>query len=360
METMARKSLAPPPFLTALLEARSPSGHELEAQAVIDAHLQAVADRYEKDVFGNRIATLNPEGRPSLMLAGHMDELGLMITYIDKDGFLYFDTVGGHDLSMIAGRRVSILTRDGTVRGVTGKRAVHLLDPEERKKVPEKHNLWIDIGAGSRKAAAARVRVGDVAVYEQGFETIHGSLAVGRAFDNKVGAYVAGETLRRLATGKRSPSCRLVAVATAQEEVGCRGVTTAAFRVKPDFAIAIDVGHATDHPECDNRKFGAFKLGGGPILTRGVNINPWVFDRLAAVAEKEKIATQIEADPRPTGTDGRQIQISREGVATGVVSVPLRYMHTPSEIIDLADVEATVRLLTAFARSLQPQDSGVW
>ncbi len=349
-----------PPFLSELLHARSPSGYEAEAQAVYDKYVKGSADEYSGDALGNRIATLNPKGDPVLMLAGHMDELGLIITYVNKDGYLYFDTIGGHDLSVISGRRVIIQTANGPVKGVTGKRAIHLMDEEDRKRVPKKHEIWIDIGASSKKDALARVSIGDVATYDHELELINGSIGTARAFDNKVGAYIVGETLVRLAKEKKKLTAKVVSVATSQEEIGTRGATTAAYLVNPHIAVAIDVGHATDHPDCDNRRFGETKLGGGPILCRGANINPKVYQKLLAAAKKAKIPYQLEADPRPTGTDARAIQMGRGGVATGLVSIPLRYMHTPSEVVDLEDVERCVKLLVEFAKSLEKGDYAHW
>ncbi len=348
-----------PAFLTELLHARSPSGYESEAQAVFDRHVQPAADSYAKDALGNRVATLNPSGDPVLMLAGHMDELGLIITYVNKDGYLYFDTIGGHDRTVISGRRVIIQTAQGPVKGVTGKRAVHLLDEADRKKVPEIHEIWIDIGSRSKKEALARVAIGDAATYDHEFELFHGSIGAARAFDNKVGAYIVGEVLIRLAKEKKL-AAKVVSVATSQEEIGVRGATTAGYAVNPHIAIAVDVDHATDHPDSDNRKFGETKLGGGPILCRGANANPKVFQRLLAAAKKLKMPVQIAADPRPTGTDARALQMGRGGVATGVVSIPLRYMHTPSEVVDLEDVERCVKLLVEFAKGLEKGDYGHW
>ncbi len=354
------RSPAPPAFLLDLLKARSPSGSEQEAQAVWDAHVAPKSATTTRDAVGNRISTIHPEGDPVLMLAGHIDELGLIINHVSKDGFLHFATIGGHDRVMIPGRRVVIQGRGGPVAGVTGKRAVHMMEADERKKVPEVHEMWIDIGAGSRKEALERVSIGDVATMENGFAILHGSVGVARAFDDKVGAYVVGETLVRLAALKRGLAARVVAVATTQEEIGVRGATTASFAVNPHIAIAVDVGHATDHPDCDKRKFGDFRLGGGPILARGPNINPWVFERLLECADRAGVPYQLEAEPYPTGTDARAIQVARAGVATGLVSIPLRYMHTPSEVVDLADAESAVRLLVEFARSLKPGDHGHW
>jgi len=211
------KPYSVPTFLTELLAARSPSGYEAEAQAVFDRHVKPAADVYAKDAMGNRLATLNPKGDPTLMLAGHIDELGLIITYVNDKGFIYFETIGGHDRIMIPGRRVQIQTSQGIVKGVTGKRAVHMMDEADRKKVPEIHELWIDIGAKTKAEALARVAIGDVATYDHGFELIHGSVGAARAFDDKVGAYVVGETLIRLAKARRKLAARVVSVATTQE-----------------------------------------------------------------------------------------------------------------------------------------------
>ncbi|MDI1320102.1 MAG: M42 family peptidase, partial [bacterium] len=311
-----------PVFLTDLLKAKSPSGAEAQAQAVYDRYVKPHAEAYANDALGCRLATLNAKGGPTLMFSGHMDELGLIITFVNKDGFLYFDTIGGHDRTIISGRRVIIQTAAGPVKGVTGKRAIHLMEEADRKKVPEIHEIWIDIGAKTKAEALLRVGIGDVATYDHEFELISGSVGTARAFDNKVGAYVVGEALIRLAKEKAKLHAKVVSVATTQEEIGVRGATTSAFAVDPHVALAVDVGHATDHPDCDQRKYGETKLGGGPIICRGPNINPKVYKRLIAVARKAKITVQLEADPRPTGTDARAIQMTRGGVAVGLVSIP--------------------------------------
>ena len=227
------KPYSAPAFLTELLHARSPSGAEFEAQAVFDRHVSPAADTYAKDALGNRIATFNPKGDPVLMLAGHMDELGRSVTFVNPEGFLYFDTIGGHDRTVISGRRVIIRTARGPVKGVTGKRAIHLMDEADRKKVPEIHEIWIDIGARNKAEALARVGIGDTATYDHEFELLHGSIGAARAFDNKVGAYIVGETLIRLAQAKKKCAAKVVAVATAQEEIGVRGATTAVYAVNP-------------------------------------------------------------------------------------------------------------------------------
>ena len=329
------KAYPAPDFLVDLLNARSPTGAEHEAQAVVDQYVENEVDTYRRDTMGNRFATVNPEGDPSLLFAGHIDELGLIITYINDQGFVYFDTLGGHDKTMISGRRVSILTKNGIVKAVTGKRAIHLMSAQDRKKVPETHEIWIDLGVKNKEEAEALVAIGDSA-----------------------GAYAVMEAARRLAKGKLA--ARVTAAATTQEEIGTRGAMTAAFSENPDFAIAVDVGHATDSPDCDPRKYGSFKQGKGPIVCRGPNINPIIFEHIVRAANKCKIPYQVEADPRPTGTDARAIQVAKSGIATGLLSIPLRYMHTPSEMVDLADIEHTVQLLVAVARSLMKGERGIW
>lgn len=355
---MSQSDYQVPDFLNQLLASRSPSGQEAEAQAVFDEFVKPRADTYEKDVLGNRIATLNPDGDPTVLLAGHLDELGFIIKYIDDNGYLFFDMIGGHDRIMISGRRVRIKTRNGPITGVTGKRAVHLMDSEEREKVPKIHNMWIDLGVASKAEAEKLVRVGDTATYDHEFELLNGSVGAARAFDNKTGAYIAGETLRRL-SNEPNLAAKVVAVGTAQEEIGVRGATTSTFAVAPDYGIAIDVGHATDFPDADNKRFGAFKMGGGVIITRGPQLNPLLTEALIEVAEKENIPYQLEAERGIISNDSRSIQIAGPGVATGTIGLALRYMHTPSEMVDLEDVEACVKLLVVFIKTLKAGDRAV-
>ena len=270
--SLQKSAYKAPDFLVDLLNARSPTGHEYEAQAVVDKQVMPVVDEYRKDTMGNRFATVNPKGDPSILFTGHIDELGLIVTYINEKGFVYFDTLGGHDKSMISGRRVSILTRDGVVKGITGKRAIHLMSAEDRKKVPQTHEIWIDLGVASKSEAEALVRIGDCAVYDQSFELVRGSVGVARAFDDKAGAYAVLEAVRRLS--KYKLSARVTAAATTQEEIGTRGAITAAFSENPDFAIAVDVGHATDSPDCDPRKYGSVRATDQPIFLP--LLQPWI------------------------------------------------------------------------------------
>ena len=342
------------PFLLDLLHASSPSGYEFEAQKVIEKYVSPVADSLKKDALGNRIANINPKGSPHVLMTGHMDEIGFIIRYINKDGFLFFDTIGGHDVGLISGRKVRILTEKGFVYGITGRRAIHLLTAEERKQMPKLQSIWIDIGARSKEEAMKRVSVGDAVVYDnEPFYMDNGCLCA-RGIDDRGGTYVVQEVLRRLSKEKMAAS--LTAVSTTQEEIGTRGAIPAAYEVHPDIGIAVDVGHATDFPDGDSNKLGEFKLGAGPIIARGPNISPRVFEALKACAERLKIPYQVEAESGPTGTDARVIQMSREGVATGLVSIPLRYMHTPHELACLDDIEWVIQLLVEFTRSLKKND----
>ncbi len=355
---MSNNNYTVPEFLAELMATRSPSGQEMESAAVYDKYVEPAADSYEKDVLRNRIATLNPGGDPCVLLAGHLDELGFVIKYINDKGFLFFDTIGGHDRIMIPGRRVRIKTKNGIVTGVTGKRAIHLMDAKEREAVPKIHQMWIDIGVKSKEEAQKLVRLGDMATYDHEFELFNGSTGVARAFDNKVGAYIAGETLRRLADEK-DLAAKVVAVGTSQEEIGVRGAMTSTFSVAPHIGIGIDVTHATDFPDADNRKFGDVKIGGGVVINTGTQLNPLVTEGLIETAEANNIPYQIEVEKGVISNDSRSIQVAGKGVATGCIGIPLRYMHTPSEVVDLEDVEKNVQLLVEYIKSLKPGERAI-
>ena len=342
-------------FLEDLLASHSPTGVEREASEIVERYIADSADSVKRDVLGNRIAEFG-KGEKTLMFAGHIDEIGFIVSYIDDSGFIFFEQLGGHDNVMLSGRRVIILTRKGYVYGVTGKRAIHLMDAKERKEVPETHGVWIDIGATSGDEAKALVEIGDAVVYDTAIHHLANNRCSARAFDDRAGCYCAFEAMKRLSKSEQKPEYKLVSVATTQEEIGTRGAWTSAFAVNPDVAIAIDVDHATDFPSCNKQRFGYIKLGGGVVITRGPNINPKVFDRLVDCAKSANIPYQIAADGRPTGTDARVLQTTRGGVATGLVGIPLRYMHTPAEVASLDDIEACVQLLQAFAVSLKNSD----
>ncbi len=340
-------------FLKTLIEAPSPSGYEQPAAKVFREYVTPMADEVKTDVMGSVHATLKGTANgPSVMLAGHIDEIGFMVTYITDDGFCAFAPIGGHDPQILPGARVTVHTSEGPLLGVLGRLAIHLLDDEERKQVVKMHKMFIDLGMKA-EAVKKRVRIGDQVTYAVGMETFGDGMAVSRAFDDKMGAWAAAEVIRlvKAAGGAKGD---LIAAATVQEEIGLRGGTTSAYSVDPVVGIALEVTHATDYPDVDKRKHGEVKCGCGPVIARGANINPTVFKLLCEAAEAEKIPYQVEGAPRGTGTDANAIQLSRGGKAAALVSVALRYMHTPTEVLSLEDLENTAKLLAAFVLRLEP------
>ncbi len=340
-------------FFKALIEAPSPSGYEQPAAKVYRDYVTPIADEVTTDVMGSVHALLKgtAEG-PSVMLAGHIDEIGFMVTYITDDGYCAFAPIGGHDPQILPGMRVDVHTGSGVLRGVLGRLPIHLLEDEDRKKVVKIDRMFIDLGLGG-EAVKKQVRVGDPVTYGVGLETFGEGMAVSRAFDDKMGAYICAEALR-LVKEAGGAAGDLVAAGTVQEEIGMRGGATSAYSQDPVVGIAVEVTHATDYLDVDKRKFGEVCCGKGPVLARGANINPKVLELLIEAAEAEKIPYQIEGAPRGTGTDANAIQLSRGGKAAALVSVALRYMHTPTEVLALEDVENTAKLLAAFVRRLDP------
>jgi len=340
-------------FLKDLVEAPSPSGYEQPAAAVFREYVTPLADAVSTDVMGSVHAVLKGTADgPSVMLAGHIDEIGFMVTYITDDGYCAFAPIGGHDPQILPGMRVDVHTKTGVLRGVLGRLPIHLLEDEDRKAVVKMHKMFIDLGMTGEDVKKL-VRIGDPVTYGVGLEKYGDGMAVSRAFDDKMGAWVAAEVLRLVKEAGGAPG-DVVAAATVQEEIGLRGGTTSAYSQDPVVGIAIEVTHATDYLDVDKRKFGEVTCGKGPVLSRGANINPKVFELLCEAAEAEEIPYQVEGAPRGTGTDANAIQLSRGGKAAALVSVALRYMHTPTEVLALKDVEDTARLLAAFVRRLQP------
>jgi len=362
MDTSARE------FLNALLTTPSPSGFEQAIQSLVRDRMSRFADEVTTDVHGNVASVLNRGGSPRVMIVGHCDEVGLMITHIDERGFLFFDRIGGPDPACMLGSRVRILAAGGEVIGVLGKGPIHLEKPEDRGKTVKPDDLsqlFIDIGATGRKDAARRVAVGDPAVYNAGpVELANGRFAT-RAADDRVGVFVVVEALGLLARGRAKPkaakgksakgklNAEVWAVSSVQEELGLRGAQTAAYAIQPQVGIAVDVGFATDHPGIDPKRVGEVKLGAGPVLHRGGNINPVLEKLLAETAGKNKIKTQTVGEPRIPGTDAAAMQISQRGAATAIVSIPSRYMHTPVETISYDDLDACARLVALTCQAMR-------
>ena len=344
-------------FLTELLNTPTPSSEEARGQRVWLDYLAPFADKTETDTYGNAIAVLNPEGSPKIMVEGHADEIAFQIQYIDEDGFIYFSGVGGHDPGLARGQRVYIHGRNGPVLGVIGALAIHMQDRSKSATVPELSDLFIDIGATSRKDAEKRVQVGDMVTYIVGWQQLAGDIYIARACDNRIGTFVAAETLRLCAKmGKKLKAC-VVAASAVGEENGLYGAHMLGYSVHPDAALVVDVGQATDIPITNKKKFGDTRLGKGPILSRGSVNHPVLVKRLEDVAVKNKIAFQRGIDPRHSGTDADAIFLQRGGIATAAIGVPNRYMHTPVEAVHLGDLENLAEWLSKFIADLGPHES---
>jgi endoglucanase len=340
-------------FLRRLLETPSPSGYERAIQDVVRDWARKYADELRTDRHGNVIAIRHPAKKtadgPRIMLAGHCDQIGLMVQHIDADGFLYVQPIGGWDMQILLGQHLTIGGNAGPINGVVSRKAAHLLTNDERNKVPLFTDIWVDIGAKNREEAEQLVRPGDPVTIALGMRELRNSLAAAPGMDNKVGVWTVMEALRLLQ--KRKLQVTVCAVSTVQEEIGLRGATTAAYGIDPVVGIAVDVTHATDTPGNEKKQLGDTKLGAGPVLYRGPNINPRVLERLELVAKKIDIPVQVRGAPRATGTDANAMQLAREGVATALVSIPNRYMHSPVEMVSLEDLDRAARLLAEFCGS---------
>jgi endoglucanase len=342
-----------PPVLAELLAARGPSGYESAPAAVWLAAAKSFA-QVSSDAIGTplaRVPSREGEGSRRLLVMGHIDEIGLIVTHIDDEGYLWFRAVGGWDTQILVGQRLVIDTSQGPIAGVIGKKPIHLLREEDRKKVPEIRDLHIDVGARDGEQARERVRIGDVAVIDADPVELPNGRLVSRALDNRLGSFVVLEAARLVAEAGGS-QWELAAVAVAQEEITFGGSRTSAFALEPDAAIVVDVTHATDAPGIDVKEAGRHELGSGPVISRGSTLNEALFELLRETAEAEQIPHTVEASARATGTDADAVHLSRGGVPTGLVSIPIRYMHSPVELVQLEDVHASARLIAAAAMRL--------
>ena len=337
-------------FLEKLMNTHTPSGFESEGQLLWKERTKAFAEKVSSDVHGNMIASINRNAPTRIMLAGHCDEIGFMVTHISDDGFIHFAAIGGIDTSVLAGKPVLFLTKD-RIRGVIGKKPIHMQEKEDRKKVVDIKDLIIDIGSKSKKETEKCVTVGTPACILSNFMPLLNDFIASKAWDDKVGAFVVSEVIRVL-SAKKQLKVAVYGVSTVQEEIGCRGARTSSFGIEPHAGIAIDVGFATDVPGDDKKTFGNVKLGKGPILHRGANINIPLSNFFKEAARKAKVPVQWTAEPGATPTDADVIQINRSGVAAGLVSIPTRYMHTPVEVCSLSDIDHTVKLVAETILSL--------
>ena len=352
---MRKKSLE---FLKELLSTPSPTGFETPGQKVWCDYASKFADEVTTDAYGNAVAVLNPCGDPKIMLDGHADEIGLMVKYIDDKGFIYFQRNGGVDAALVRGKRVNIHTAKGIVRGAVAAATMHLLEApgEKSNKPPKMHESYIDIGAKDKKDAEKKVAIGNPVTFVDDFEIINGSVAVARAFDDRVGTWTAIEALRLASENKKRLKCAIYACSSVQEEVGGFGAAMDVINIKPDAAIAIDVTHATDTPGIDVKEHGEVKLGEGPTVSLGRENHPVVVRRLREAAERKKIGIQIETFSLTGGTNAMSIFSKCGGIPSAVLSIPNRYMHTTVEMVDLEDLKNTAELLAEFCLDIKKSE----
>lgn len=339
-------------FLKKLLDTPGPSGYESAAANAWRDEAKTFADEVVGDVHGNSMAVVNAKGGPTIMLAGHIDEIGVIITYIDDDGFVYIAPIGGWDPQVLVAQRIRFVGRNGEVMGAVGKKPIHLMKPDEREKASKMTDLWVDIGATTRAQAEAVLSIGDAGVIDSRTLDFPNDRIVSRSIDDRIGAFVVLEALRRYAA--EPGEARVVAVATTQEEIAYRGggALVGAQRVNPAMAIVVDVTFATDHPGIEKKELGHSPLGSGPVLTRGSVVSPVAFRILRDTAELARIPFTLHAAGRETSTDADAIHLAREGVATALLSVPNRYMHSPNEMVSLVDLDHAATLIAAACRAV--------
>jgi putative aminopeptidase FrvX len=339
-------------FLKTLVNTPSPVGHEVRGQRVWLDYVKRFAEETFSDAYGNCVAVLNKGGSPRVMLAGHADEIAMAVNYIDENGFIYVRKMGGVDAAITKAQRVVIHTRNGPVHGVVGNVAPHLMKEEKDAKTPKIQDLFIDVGAADRKETEQLVRIGDPITLRAEFDLLRNDLVVARAFDNRIGTFSVAEALRLLAESKKKIHAEICAVSNVQEEVGLLGARQIAYSLKPDVAVVVDVTHATDYPTVSKAQHGDVKVGKGPALTHGGCNHPEVVARLESVAKAKKIPLQHEAMSSTSGTDTDAIFWTRGGIASALVSLPNRYMHSPVEVVSLKDLEMIPELLAGFGESL--------
>lgn len=337
-------------FFDQLMTTPGVSGFEKPVQDVVRRFAAGFSSEIRADLHGNVMVGVNSGAETRVMLAGHADQIGLIVSWIDDNGFLYFQTVGGWDAQQLVGQPVLIHGEQGPVPGVVGRKPIHLQDESERKQVATLKSMWIDAGFESRDEALAVVAIGSSVTLRMGCQELHNALVAGPALDNRCGVWVVMEAARR--ASRLNPRCAIWAVSTVQEEIGLRGAQTAAYSLDPQIGIAVDVTHATDCPEMDRKQQGHIRLGEGPVIVRGPNVHPQVAARLAEHARTGNIPSQAAALGRAASNDGSVLQISRGGVATGIVAIPNRYMHSGVETVSLRDLDHAASLIAGFCVSI--------
>lgn len=345
---MENKSLE---FLKNLVESPSPSGFEVPALKIWKEYLSSEGIPIMRgDIYGSAVGSLT-RSSPKIVLCSHIDEVGFMVKYVNDEGYLYFDCVGYVDPTIVAAKRVIIYNKNGPIYGVVGRKAIHMMTEDEQVEDLNMYDMWIDIGAVDKKDALKMISIGDPVVFDAGFKDLKNGCVVGRGFDDRAGAWCVAEALARL-NRSDSLSATICALASIQEENGAYGATMSAYKLDPNLVIVIDGTHGTDFPDVSKERHGDVKVGKGPVISVGSVAHPGVVDMLKETAEESRIDVQFEIAPRWSGTDADVIMLSKGGTPCANVSVPMRYMHTPSEVLNLGDLEKTVNLLVAFCERM--------
>jgi len=345
----------PDQFLRDLLLTPGTSGDEHNIQNVVRAFVSSFANDVTTDIHGNVLVTVNPTGSPVILLDAHCDQIGLIVRHIDSEGFIRVNPVGGWDMQILLGQRMLVHTSSGPIPGVIARKPIHLLDPEERKIVPKMKDIWIDVGSMSEAETRSLVQIGDFVTPEPCLRELRNGRLSGAAMDDRTGIWVVMNALKQVASA--NPAARVVAVSAVQEEIGLRGAMTSSYNVCPNVAIAVDVTHATDCPGIDQNEFGRIEIGKGPVIVRGPNANPRVFELLMERARENSIPVQINALGYPASNNGAAIQVSRGGCAMGLVTIPNRYMHSPVELVAESDLEHAASLISSFCLAVSDQTS---
>lgn len=342
-------------FLKDLLSTPGTSGFEQQVQQVIRDFATPFSDSVETDIHGNVIAAVNPSGKRRILLDAHCDQIGLIVRHIDDKGFIRVNPVGGWDMQVLLGQKMMVHTSSGSIPGVIARKPIHLLKEKERRVVPAINELWIDIGSLSADETSSVVSIGDSVTPTASLTELRNGRISGVAMDDRTGIWVIMNALKIIA--ERKPTAAVFGVSAVQEEIGLRGAQTSAYNINPDVAIAVDVTHATDCPGIDQNEFGKITIGGGPVLVRGANANPRVFDLLKKTAAEHDITVQVNALARAASNDGAAIQVSRGGCAAGLVTLPNRYMHSPVEVVAESDLEESAKLIAEFCLAIDDETS---
>lgn len=336
-------------FLETFLQATGPTGFERDAVKVWVDQARSFADQVYTDHHGNGYATINVGASPKVMFSGHVDEIGVIVSYIDDGGMAYLQNLGGWDTQVLVGQRLRFLGVKGEVLGVVGRKPIHLLEGDERDKTPKLKDLYVDIGAKDKKEAEEWLEVGSIGVIDQPPKYLLGRRMVSKAIDNRIGAFVVLEALR--SCKEWGVQTEITAVASVQEEIGAYGARTAAFKLQPDSALIVDVTPCSKQVGVDPKQTGEGALGAGAVLDVGPFVHPKILRQLRDLAGQAEIPYKLAVHGRSSGTDTDEIAVVREGIPCGLISVPNRYMHSPSEMIDLGDVEQIIKLFALYGQN---------